>query len=247
LLRPDRGDVLGALLPRVRTRSDPVDARRHLRQAGSRPVGHNFQTHKWWIFFGAFAMIVLMTAILLAGTRMVFRWQNTFWAIPTGPWYHFIASLVYNNDVLTILIVGSFAFWSLPAMVGNTFMPVRTVFAWAFDRLLPERFADVDERRHAPVPAILLVMGIVTLMLLWSVEKTTFQTWLALGVLAGVVCVWIVSIAAFLFPDRRPDLYEASPANISVGGIPLLKIVSPLSFLAMAFLVYDTLKYPALA
>ena len=343
--------------------------------------GTNFQTHKWWIFFGAFAMIVLMTAILLAGTRMVFRWQNTFWAIasvgtflafivflfgsssslqghfndlahkfggqgdvfhkivaaapatsahpgswdatapaifvimtfmmwnwwsaylagelksagnrnrqlgimfgalawdvvflvigvlliykvagyafmagvnagtpdytiPTGPWYHFIASLVYNNDVLTILIVGSFAFWSLPAMVGNTFMPVRTVFAWAFDRLLPERFADVDERRHAPVPAILLVMGIVTLMLLWSVEKTTFQTWLALGVLAGVVCVWIVSIAAFMFPDRRPDLYEASPANISVGGVPLLKIVAPLSFLVMAFLVYDTLKYPALA
>jgi len=343
--------------------------------------GTNFQTHKWWIFFGAFAMIVLMTAILLAGTRMVFRWQNTFWAIasvgtflafivflfgsssslqghfndlahkfggqgdvfhkivaaapatsghpgswdatapaifvimtfmmwnwwsaylagelksagnrnrqlgimfgalawdvvflvigvlliykvagyafmagvnagtpdytiPTGPWYHFIASLVYNNDVLTILIVGSFAFWSLPAMVGNTFMPVRTVFAWAFDRLLPERFADVDERRHAPVPAILLVMGIVTLMLLWSVEKTTFQTWLALGVLAGVVCVWIVSIAAFMFPNRRPDLYEASPANISVGGVPLLKIVAPLSFLVMAFLVYDTLKYPALA
>jgi amino acid transporter len=343
--------------------------------------GNNFQTHKWWIFFGALAMIVLMTAILMAGTRMVFRWQNTFWAIasvgtflafvvflfgsssslqdhfnalahkfggqgdvfhkivaaapatsghpgtwdatapaifvimtfmmwnwwsaylagelksaanrnrqlgimfgalawdvvflvigvlliykvagyafmagvnagtpdytiPTGPWYHFIASLVYNNDVLTILIVGSFAFWSLPAMVGNTFMPVRTVFAWAFDRLLPERFADVDERRHAPVPAILLVMGIVTLMLLWSVEKTTFQTWLALGVLAGVVCVWIVSIAAFTFPDRRPDLYEASPANINVGGVPVLKIVAPLSFLVMAFLVYDTLKYPALA
>ena len=343
--------------------------------------GNNFQTHKWWIFFGALAMIVLMTLILLAGTRMVFRWQNTFWAIasvgtflafvvflfgsssslqgnfndlahkfggqgdvfhkivaaapatsghpgtweatapavfvimtfmmwnwwsvylagelksagnrnrqvgimfgalvwdvvfliigvlliykvagyafmagvnagtpdytiPTGPWYHFIASLVNNNDVLTILIVGSFAFWSLPAMVGNTFMPVRTVFAWAFDRLLPEKLAEVDERRHAPRPAILLVMGIVTLMLLWSVEKTTFQTWLALGVLAGVVCVWIVCVAAFLLPDRRPDLYAASPANVSVGGVPLLKIVAPLSFLAMAFLVYDTLKFPALA
>jgi amino acid transporter len=154
---------------------------------------------------------------------------------------------VYNNDVLTLLIVGSFAFWSLPAMVGNTFMPVRTVFAWAFDRLLPEKFAEVDERRHSPAPAILLVMGIVTVMLLWSVEKTTFQTWLALGVLAGVVCVWIVSVAAFLFPDRRRDLYEASPANVSVGGVPVLKIVAPLSFLAMAFLVYDTLKYPDLA
>jgi basic amino acid/polyamine antiporter, APA family len=343
--------------------------------------GNNFQTHKWWIFLGALAMIVLMTVILIAGTKAVFRWQNAFWTIasvgtfiafivflfgsssslqrhfndlshkfgghgdvfhrivtaapatsghpgewsatlpavfvimtfmmwnwwsvylagelksaanrnrqmgimfgalvwdvvfliigvlliykvagysfmagvnagpadytiPTGPWYHFIASLVYNNDFLTVVIVASFAFWSLPAMVGNTFMPVRTVFAWAFDRLLPERFAEVNERTHSPVPAILLVMGIVTVMLLWSVEKTTFQTWLALGVLAGVVCVWIVCVAAFVFPDRRPDLYQASPANVSVGGIPLLKIVAPLSFLAMAFLVFDTLKYPALA
>jgi amino acid transporter len=132
-------------------------------------------------------------------------------------------------------------------MVGNTFMPVRTVFAWSFDRLLPEKFAEVNERTHSPVPAILLVMGIVTVMLIWSVEKTTFQTWLALGVLAGVVCVWIVCIAAFVFPDRRPDLYDSSPANMSVGGIPLLKIVAPLSFLAMAFLVFDTLKYPDLA
>jgi basic amino acid/polyamine antiporter, APA family len=343
--------------------------------------GTNFQTQKWWIFLGAMAMVLLMTAILIAGTKTTFRWQNTFWAIasagtflafvvllfghtssfqdhfnslahsfggrgdvyhriirdapashadwtntsatvpsifvimtfmmwnwwsvylagelksasnrnrqatimfgalawdavfliigvlliykvagyafmagvnsgssaytiPTGPWYHFLASLVYNNDLLTILIVGSFLFWSLPAMVGNTFMPVRTVFAWSFDRLLPERFAEVNERTRSPIPAILLVMGIVTAMLIWSVEKTTFQTWLALGVLAGVICVWIVSIAAFVFPDRRRDLYETSPANVTIGGIPVLKIVAPLSFLAMCFLVWETLKYPDLA
>jgi hypothetical protein len=62
-----------------------------------------------------------------------------------------------------------------------------------------------------------------------------------------VVCVWIVSVAAFTFPDRRPDLYQASPANIRWGGVPLLKIVAPISFAVMAFLVYDVLKYPALA
>ncbi len=343
--------------------------------------GNKFQTEKGWIFAGGMFMVVLMTAILIAGTKRTFRWQNTFWTIasigtfiafivlifgssssfqshfnslahsfgasgdvyhrivasapatsahtsnlsstvpavfvimvfmmwnwwsvylsgelksasnrnrqasimfgalvwdvvflvigvlliykvagyafmsgvnngaaaytiPTGPWYHFLASLVYDNKVLTVIIVGSFLFWSLPAMVGNTFMPVRTVFAWSFDRLLPEKLAEVNERTHSPVPAILLVMVIVTAMLVWSVLATTFQTWLALGVLAGVICVWIVSIAAFVFPDRRRELYEASPANVSVAGIPLLKIVAPLSFAVMCFLVFETLKYPALA
>ena len=54
-------------------------------------------------------------------------------------------------------------------------------------------------------------------------------------------------MAAFTFPDRRPDLYRASPANVNVGGIPVLKIVSPLAILVMLFLTYCVLAYPPLA
>jgi basic amino acid/polyamine antiporter, APA family len=344
--------------------------------------GTNFQTKNEWIFVGGLSMIVLMTAILLAGVKTTFRWQNVFWiiamlgtfvafaalllgntagftenfnslnadfgggttqdvlaaagtagvapdlanfdatlptvfaimvfmmwnwwsvylsgelksaadrgrqlsvmfgallfdglfiviglllffkvvpydlatalntagneayAVPSGPWYQFLASLVHNIPILAVIILGSFLFWSLPAMVGNTFMPIRSVFAWAFDRLLPEKLAEVNERTHSPVPAILLVMGLVTAMLAWSVLSTDFFTWLALGVEAGVVCVVIVGIAAILFPSRRPDLYQASPANIRFAGIPVLYIVAPLSILVMLFLVWLTVTYPALA
>jgi amino acid transporter len=181
----------------------------------------------------------LATALNTAG--------NEAYAIPSGPWYQFLASLVHSIPVLAVIILGSFLFWSLPAMVGNTFMPIRSVFAWAFDRLLPEKFAEVNERTHSPVPAILLVMGLVTAMLAWSVLSTDFFTWLALGVEAGVVCVVIVGIAAILFPSRRPDLYQASPANIKFAGIPVLYIVAPLAILVMLFLVWLTVTYPALA
>ena len=169
------------------------------------------------------------------------------YAIPSGPWYQFLAALVQNIPILAVIILGSFLFWSLPAMVGNTFMPIRSVFAWAFDRLLPEKFAEVNERTHSPVPAILLVMGLVTAMLAWSVLSVDFLTWLALGVEAGVVCVVIVGIAAIMFPSRRPDLYQASPANVRFAGIPVLYIVAPLSILVMLFLVYLTVTYPLLA
>jgi APA family basic amino acid/polyamine antiporter len=343
--------------------------------------GTKFQTDNLWIFLGGLAMIVLMTAILAAGIKTTFRWQNTFWiiaslgtfiafiallvgdsasftanfnslnaefgggtttdlvaaagsagvapdlgnvaatlptvfaimvfmmwnwwsvylsgelksaadrgrqlsvmfgallwdglfivlglvlffkvipydlavalnsapdgyAIPSGPWYQFLASLVHNVPILAVIILGSFLFWSLPAMVGNTFMPIRSVFAWAFDRLLPEKLAEVNERTHSPVPAILLVMGLVTAMLAWSVLSTDFFTWLALGVEAGVVCIVIVGIAAIVFPSRRPDLYQASPANVRFAGLPVLYIVAPLSILVMLLLVYLTVTYPALA
>lgn len=201
----------------------------------------------WDVVFIVLGVILLFNVVGYDFMVAVNTSPNEAYAIPTGPWYHFIASLVYNIPILTILIVGSFLFWSLPAMVGNTFMPIRTVFAWSFDRLLPERFSDVNERTHSPVPAILLVMGIVTVMLAWSIASTDFATWLALGVLAGVVCVVIVGVAAILFPSRRPDLYRASPANINFLGIPVLYIVAPLSILVMLFLTWLTLTYPALA
>lgn len=172
---------------------------------------------------------------------------NKAYVLPNAPWYHFLASVTLNVPVLTFLIVGSFLFWSLPAMVGNVYQPVRAVFAWSFDRLLPEKLADVNPRTHSPVPAILTVMGLVTAMLIWSVSATTFATWLALGVLAGVVCIVIVAFAAFLFPSRRKDLYLSSPANQKFLGIPVLRIVSPMSALVMVFLVWAVLKYPALA
>lgn len=344
--------------------------------------GTNFQTKTEWIFVGGFSMILLMTAILISGTKTTFRWQNAFWfiamagtfiafaalllgdsssfnanfdtlnksfgggsttdiiaaagtagavpdptnmnatlptvfaimvfmmwswwsvylsgelksasnrgrqlsvmfggllfdgifivlglvlffkvipydlatalntggneayAIPSGPWYQFLSSLVQNIPVLALLILGSFMFWSLPAMVGNTFMPIRTVFAWAFDRVLPEKLANVNERTHSPVPAIVLIMVLVTAMLAWSVLSTDFFTWLALGVEAGVVCIVIVGIAAIAFPRRRPDLYQSSPANVKFLGIPVLYIVAPLAIAVMLFLVWCTVTYPALA
>ncbi|HEY5472422.1 MAG TPA: hypothetical protein VIK32_04435, partial [Candidatus Limnocylindrales bacterium] len=129
----------------------------------------------------------------------------------------------------------------------NTYMPIRTWFAWSFDRLLPEKLSEVNERTHSPVWAILLEIALITLMLIWSIVSTTFQTWLALGVLAGVVCVVIVGFAAIAFPTRRPDLYQASPANWKFLGIPVLYIVAPLSIVVMLFLTWCTLAYPALA
>jgi len=201
----------------------------------------------WDVFFIALGAALLFKVTGYDFMVAVNTGGNTAYAIPTAPWYHFMASLVYNIPVLSFLIVGSFLFWSLPAMVGNTFMPIRTLFAWSFDRLLPERLSDVNERTHSPVVAIVTEMVIITLMLIWSITSTDFITWLTLGVLAGVVCVVIVAVAAMLFPNRRPDLYQASPANMTIAGIPVLYVVAPLSILVMAFLTWCTLAFPALA
>ena len=219
-----------------------------LKSAGNRTrqLGIMFGALAWDVIFIAVGIALLYKITGYAFMVAVNTSPNAAYAIPTGPWYHFLASLVPNIQIVTVLIVGSFLFWSLPAMVGNTFMPIRTLFAWSFDRLLPERLSEVNERTHSPVWAILTEMVIITLMLIWSIARTDFATWLGLGVLAGVVTVVIVGVAAMVFPSRRRDLYQASPANLNFLGIPVLYIVAPLSILVMVFLTWAAVAYPGL-
>jgi APA family basic amino acid/polyamine antiporter len=131
-------------------------------------------------------------------------------------------------------------------MIANTYMPIRSFFAWSFDRLMPERLASVNERTHSPIPAILVANGIIAAVVIWSVYSSAFQLVLGLIVLAGALAVIIVAAAAIALPKRRPDLYQASPANVNLFGVPLLYIVGGLSIIEFLVLIYISLKYPAL-
>ncbi|MDE3229865.1 MAG: APC family permease, partial [Chloroflexota bacterium] len=172
--------------------------------------------------------------------------QGSAYPLPVQPYYNLIASLSANSGLFAVLVAISFLFWNLPAMFPNTFMPVRSIFAWSFDRVLPEKLSEVNERTHAPIPAILTASVIVLLILGWSVVSTSFFTLLSMGVLAGVVTITMVAITAIVFPWRRKELFESSPANIRILGVPLLPVAAVLSLAVIWGLAYIVLAYPQL-
>jgi basic amino acid/polyamine antiporter, APA family len=206
------------------------------------------------IMFGAlvFDVVLLVIGALLLFQVTGYKFMYAVnagpktYAIPSGPFYSFLAALSINVPFFTVIILGCYLFWSLPSMIANTFMPIRSFFAWSFDRLMPEKLADVNERTHSPVNAILVVNVIIAALTIWSVYSGVFQLVLGLIVLAGCLAVVIVGVAAIALPIRRPDLYRASPANVKFLGIPVLYIVAPLSIaIFVAFAVIST-QYPAL-
>jgi amino acid transporter len=207
------------------------------------------------IMFGALiwdAVLLIIGALLLfriAGYNFIYALNvspNSAYAIPSGAFYHFLAALVYNAPILTILILGSFLFWSLPSMIANTYMPIRSFFAWSFDRLMPEKMAEVNERTHSPVPAILVANVIIAAVVVWSVFSNTFQLVLGMIVLAGALAVIIVGVAAIALPYRRPDLYRSSPANITFLGMPLLVVAAVLSIVEFVGILIISTQFPAL-
>ena len=207
------------------------------------------------IMFGALGwdvLLLIIGALLLfriAGYNFVYALNfspNAAYGIPSGPFYPFLAALVFNTPILTVLILGTFLFWSLPSMIANTFMPIRSFFAWSFDRLMPEGLAKVNERTHSPVNAIIVANVIIAALVVWSVYSNSFQLVLGLIVLAGCLAVVIVGAAAIALPMRRPDLYKASPANVKLLGIPVLYIVGTLSILVFVGIAIISTQYPAL-
>src|SRR5438093_509831 len=208
-----------------------------------------------WIMFGALAfdtvLLVIGALLLFHVTGYDFMYAanaapNKAYAIPSGPFYQFLAALSVNVPFLTVIILGCFLFWSLPSMIANTFMPIRSFFAWSFDRLMPEKLADVNDRTHSPVIAIVVVNVIIAALVVWSVTSNVFQLVLGLIVLAGCLGVVIIAVAAIALPLRRPELYRASPANVKFLGIPVLFIVAPLSIAIFVALAVVSTQYPAL-
>jgi APA family basic amino acid/polyamine antiporter len=111
-------------------------------------------------------------------------------------------------------------FWWTPT---GFFLGTRNLFAWAFDRLMPESLADVSERFHTPVKATIVVGLFVELLNVLNVYAGLSN--LLINVIAVMACAFVVvSIAAVAFPYRRKDLYEEAAPSVrkTVLGLPVL-------------------------
>ncbi|MFQ6001871.1 MAG: hypothetical protein ACE5LG_09440, partial [Anaerolineae bacterium] len=147
----------------------------------------------------------------------------------------------------------------------------RMVFAMAFDRVLPEGLANVDERWHSPVNAIVFT-SIVAIVLGCTAEADLFGKagiWLGSIVHAvinpggGIVAtdIWdaffflMVSVALIFFPLRKPEIFEKSPFRHSSGTVMTIGVLSTLANLFVLLVIVfgphgwallDALKSPTL-
>jgi amino acid transporter len=110
----------------------------------------------------------------------------------------------------------------------------RAFFAWSFDRVAPSLLADVNERLHAPLKAVIFTFVVGEIFTaIWAVIPFALG-WLNVT-LAFAVIIAIVGITAAIFPFRNRAVYEASPkiVKLSVAGIPVVTICGVLTFILM--------------
>src|SRR5437667_2720060 len=139
------------------------------------------------------------------------------------PYPFMFAGWLVNNTAFQVVLILVLSLWFF-GWVGTLFLSsTRVIFAAAFDRVLPDRAAEVSEKRKVPVYSlILMLLPAVGLSVIYA-YSTTFRTYTLDATLVIAVTYLFSAIAVVILPWRKPALWRASPASkIKVFGVQVV-------------------------
>jgi len=164
--------------------------------------------------------------------------------LPIPASYNLLAGIIAPNTILIWALGLGFMLWPFGTMIFVYTFTSRAVMAWAFDRILPDKFSEVSKKYRAPTYAILLICVLAEIALILYTWWVPFVTWIGGITISCTMAYFFTSIAGIFFPFRRKDLYKDSPAQVEIGGIPLMTISGIISTLFMAALLYGLAAWP---
>lgn len=171
-----------------------------------------------------------------------YRWGYTTDAppLPIWPYPALLAMFLVDNPILQFVVLLAMSAWFFGWCATVFLSATRVIFAAAFDRLLPEKMAEVDPRTRTPLWAMaaMIVPGLIVSAL--YVYNTDFRSLTLASTMVIAVMYFGTTIAAILLPYIKKDLYEASPvAKYKLFGLPLISVAGVIFGAFLAFLLFE--------
>jgi amino acid transporter len=199
------------------------------------------------------SLLVGGVLFLLMGIVAISSWGNDFIAaintvfysapgsykLAAPPNFNYLAAIGNPNLILILLINLGFVLIPIAAIIFNYIPNSRCVFAWSFDRIVPMKAAEVNERFHSPVIATLVVAVAAEISI---IGYTFFGTQQFLGgtVMGYSATFLTAAVAAVVFPylKRTRWMYEASPLKPSLAGVPVMTIAAVITVIVFAVMMF---------
>ncbi len=148
------------------------------------------------------------------------------YALTSWPSYLFFATMLTDNAPVIAVLTLTFALAYVVALPPTFLIATRSLFAWSFDRIIPERVSSVNDRTHSPVVANVIVLVLTLVFLALTVYgPADFLTLMYTAGAAELLTFIVVAIAGTIFPFRRPELWAASPIASKIAGIATITLV----------------------
>src|SRR5215472_126931 len=205
------------------------------------------------VFTGMFAglwITVILTVIFLLLVYKTIGWDfyqnlnslsyNLTPQFGIWPYPFMFAGWMVHNTAFQVVLILILSLWFF-GWVGTLFLSsTRVIFAAAFDRVLPDRAAEVSEKRKVPVYSlILMLLPAVGLSAIYA-YNTTFVKYTYDATLVIAVTFLFSAIAVVLLPFIKKELWQASPASrIKLFGVQIVPLAGWITIGLLGFNLYE--------
>ena len=165
--------------------------------------------------------------------------------IPVPPVLNFFAGILAGNPLLNALVGVSFFLWTFLLLIVMMTICVRNVFAWSFDRVIPEKISAVSKAGQPWVASVTIALIAWVLMALYVF--TPFFTYTVNYIVIFSICFWITGVTALVFPYVRKDLFDDAPEIVKkkIAGIPFISVTGLISVILFSLILYSSFELPA--
>jgi APA family basic amino acid/polyamine antiporter len=159
-----------------------------------------------------------------------------------APAYPELMGIASGSAVWGVIMVVGFTVSLLIWLPQTLLLVSRSMFAWSFDRIMPERLSSVEPRTRSP----LLAIAIMLVLSIGSTAIYSFTTWFStISVLLGLsLTLLVTAVAGILLPFRQPAMVAASPYDRRIAGVPLFTIVGMLALAGFSTAIFVLLWDP---
>jgi basic amino acid/polyamine antiporter, APA family len=157
---------------------------------------------------------------------------------PTQPL--FLAVAAYGNTPLITLMAITYIIGSLGPVFAYFWIPSKYLFAWAFDRVIPTKFADVSPRFHTAWIAVIAtaVIGIIAEFLYSYLGYSSYFT---MGTVLWGLSYTVPGLGLMVFPYVKKDLFAQAPGWIGrkIVGIPIVSLIGLATMVGFGYVGID--------
>ncbi|HUH15893.1 MAG TPA: amino acid permease [Gaiellaceae bacterium] len=158
-----------------------------------------------------------------AATWVSYNTDTYYDIIPSDPTFVTWAAVLVDNWAVLLLVGIGLVIWSYFWIPSAMMIATRAVFAWSFDRLVPAKLSEVNQRTNSPVWAVVAVavVGEAFLIAYWRGWFDFLAPFLAYGIV--FLTVSVAAIVASYRPSTRKFITEAG-WDKRYFGVPLLAL-----------------------
>jgi amino acid transporter len=164
---------------------------------------------------------------------------NKAYTLPAEPMSTMLIAVLTRSPIMVFLLFIPFVLTAWGCLAGEAFGPTRNIFAWAFDRMIPPKFAEMGRRTRQPWLVILLTLAAVEAYYVVQIFQGSWMANVGYSILAWFLAWMIVGVAGIVFPYRKKALFESMPPMVKtrLGGVPVMSILGVLTLLVSLFIV----------